>query len=254
MGQLDGKVAIITGASGGIGSATARLFLEQGAQLMLVDLNAGPLQEIASRLGGGVAWMAADVSSPDDNERVVREAVSRFGGLDVLFANAGIEGAVRPLVDTSPEDFDRVMNVNVRGPWLGIKYAAPEIAKRGGGSILLTSSVAGLIGSKGLGPYVASKHAIIGLAKSAALELAAQKIRVNTVNPGPIENRMMRSIEQQANTSDPDAVKSGFSAMVPLGRYGTNEEIAHLALFLASDQSAYCTGTVFVADGGMTAS
>src|SRR5690606_6851708 len=186
--QLDGKVAIITGASGGIGSATARLFLEQGAQLMLVDLNAGPLQEIASRLGGGVAWMAADVSSPDDNERVVREAVSRFGGLDVLFANAGIEGAVRPLVDTSPEDFDRVMNVNVRGPWLGIKYAAPEIAKRGGGSILLTSSVAGLIGSKGLGPYVASKHAIIGLAKSAALELAAQKIRVNTVNPGPIEN------------------------------------------------------------------
>jgi NAD(P)-dependent dehydrogenase (short-subunit alcohol dehydrogenase family) len=254
MGMLTGKVVIITGASGGIGSATARLFMEHGANLMLVDLKEGPLQEVASRLGGGVAWTAADVSSPGDTERYVRETVARYGGIDVLFANAGIEGAVRSLVDTTPEDFDRVLHVNVRGTWLGIKYAAPEIARRGGGSIMLTSSVAGLIGAQGLGPYVASKHAVIGLAKSAALELAPQRIRVNTINPGPIENRMMRSIEQQANPADPGAVKGGFEGKVPLGRYGTNEEIANLALFLASDESAYCTGTTFVADGGMTAS
>ncbi len=254
MARLNDKVVIITGGSGGIGFATARLFVHEGARVLLVDQKEGPLQEVAAQIGGNIAWTAADVSKPEDTERYVREAVERFGGVDILFANAGIEGAVRPLTETAPEEFDRVLAVNVRGAWLGIKYAAPEIAKRGGGSIVLTSSVAGLVGARGLGPYVASKHALIGLAKSAALELAAQNIRVNTVNPGPIENRMMRSIEQQANPGDPVAVKSGFETLIALKRYGTNDEIARLALFLASDESSYCTGSVFVADGGMTAS
>ena len=254
MPKLNGKVAIVTGATGGIGAATAELFVQEGARVLLVDLKPGPLQALSQRLGENAAYCAADVSSPTDAEKYVGEAVQRFGGVDVLFANAGIEGAVKALTDCSVEEFDRVLAVNVRGVWLGIKSAAPEIAKRGGGSIVITSSVAGLIGVKGLVPYVTSKHAIIGLAKSAALELAAQRIRVNTVNPGPIENRMMRSIEQQANPTDPSLVKTGFQSMVALGRYGTNEEIAHLALFLASDDSAYCTGSVFVADGGMTAS
>jgi NAD(P)-dependent dehydrogenase (short-subunit alcohol dehydrogenase family) len=254
MPRLADKVVIITGGSGGIGSATARLFVHEGARVLLVDRTEGPLREIAAQIGGDIAWAAADVSKPEDTERYVQQAVTHFGGVDVLFANAGIEGAVRPLVEIAPEEFDRVLNVNVRGAWLGIKYAAPEIAKRGGGSILLTSSIAGLVGARGLGPYVASKHALIGLAKSAALELAAQNIRVNTVNPGPIENRMMRSIERQANPADPVVVKSGFQALIALQRYGTNEEIAQLALFLASNESSYCTGSVFVADGGMTAS
>jgi NAD(P)-dependent dehydrogenase (short-subunit alcohol dehydrogenase family) len=254
MNKLLNKTVIITGASGGIGSATARLFVEQGARVLLVDLKAGPLQEVAFRLGDRARWLAADVASPADTERYVSEAVARFGGVDVLFANAGTEGMVKSLIDCTVEEFDHVLNVNVRGAWLGIKYAAPEIAKRGGGSIILTSSVAGLVGARGLGPYVTSKHAMIGLAKTAALELAAQNIRVNTVNPGPIENRMMRSIENQANPADPSAVKSRFESMVPLGRYGTNQEIAQLALFLASDQSSYCTGSTFVADGGMLVS
>jgi NAD(P)-dependent dehydrogenase (short-subunit alcohol dehydrogenase family) len=253
MPRLSGKVAIITGASGGIGASTAERFVAEGAKVLLVDLAEGPLQDLAARLGEAAAVCAADVSRPEDAARYVREAVTRFGGVDVLFANAGIEGKVVPLVDTAVEDFDRVLGVNVRGPWLGIKHAAPEMLKRGKGSIIITSSVAGLVGSPGLGPYVTSKHAVIGLARAAALELSPLGIRVNTVNPGPIENRMMRSIEQQANPADPSVVKHGFEGLVPMKRYGTNEEIAALALFLASDESSYCTGAVFVADGGFVA-
>jgi len=254
MSKLNGKVAIVTGATGGIGAATAELFVREGAEVLLVDLKAAPLEELGRRLGERAAWIEADVSSPEQTERYVGEAVRRFGGVDVLFANAGIEGTVKPLTELLPDEFDHVLSVNVRGTWLGIRHAAPEMAKRGGGSIVITSSVAGLIGAQGLGAYVASKHAVIGLAKSAALELAAHGIRVNTVNPGPIENRMMRSIERQVSPTDPDRVKARFAGNVPLGRYGTNEEIARLALFLASDDSSYCTGAVFVADGGMVAS
>ena len=253
MGRLDGKVAIITGAAGGIGSAAAQLFVSEGAKVFLVDLAEAPLRDLGARFGDRAAWLAADVSSPRDSERYVNEAVARFGGIDVLFANAGTEGAVKSLLDTTPEDFDRVLSVNVRGVWLGIKYAAPKIAMRKGGSIVITSSVAGLIGALGIGPYVASKHAVIGLAKTAALELAPQAIRVNSIHPGPIENRMMRSLEQQGNPSDPSVVKGFYEAMIPFGRYGANEEIAKLALFLASDDSSYCTGSVFVADGGLLA-
>jgi NAD(P)-dependent dehydrogenase (short-subunit alcohol dehydrogenase family) len=186
-------------------------------------------------------------------ERVVAAAIQRYGGLHVLFANAGMEGRVGPLVDQQPEDFERVLRVNVLGVFSFVKHAAPRIAESGGGSIVMTSSVAGVIGSPGLGPYVASKHAVIGLMKTAALELAPAGIRVNTVNPGPIDNRMMRSIEDQASPGHGDAVKAGFLKQVPFGRYGTNEEIASLALFLASDESSYCTGSVFMADGGFTA-
>lgn len=254
--KLDGKVAIITGGSGGIGLATARKFLSEGARVLLVDLSNEALQAAASELNAGndVAWTAGDVSSPEDTQRFIEQAVSKFGGVDVLFANAGVEGAVRPLTETSVEDFDRVIRVNVRGAWLSIKYGAPALAKRGGGSIIVTSSVAGVVGSAGLSPYVMSKHAVMGLVKAAAVELAPLNIRVNSVNPGPIENRMMRSIEQQANPSDPNAVKAGFQSKVALGRYGTNEEIANVVAFLASAESAYCTGTSIIADGGFVAS
>lgn len=253
MGRLDDKVVVITGAAGGIGSAAARLFVGQGAKVLLVDMTEALLRDLAGSLGANVAWVTADVSNARDTERYVNEAVANFGGLDVLFANAGIEGAVRSLLDTTEEDFDRVLRVNVRGVWLGIKYAAPKIAERKGGSIVITSSVAGLVGALGIGPYVASKHAVVGLAKTAALELAAANIRVNTIHPGPIENRMMRSLEQQGNPTDPSVVKGTYQAMIPFGRYGTNEDIAKLALFLASDESSYCTGSVFVADGGLIA-
>ena len=253
MGRLDEKVVIVTGAAGGIGSAAAQLFIQEGARVLLVDVAEAPLQDLASRLGSRASAVAADVSSAKDTERYVNEALARFGGLDVLFANAGTAGKVTSLLDTSEEDFDRVHRVNVRGVWLGIKYAAPKLAERKGGSIVITSSVAGLIGARGIGPYVASKHAVVGLCKTAALELAAANIRVNTIHPGPIENRMMQSLEQQGNPADPSVVKGMYLNMIPFGRYGANEEVAKLALFLASDESSYCTGASFVADGGLVA-
>ncbi len=251
--KLQGKVAIVTGATGGIGQATAKLFVREGANVVLVDRDAESLASLASEMGSSVRYQAADVSTLEDTVRYVRCACDEFGGVDVLFANAGIEGKVSPLTDLSPSDFDRVWQVNVRGVFLGIKYAAPEIAKRGGGSIVITSSVAGLVGSRGLGAYVTSKHALLGLARTAALELAAQRIRVNTVNPGPIDNRMMKAIHTQAQPHDPESVRHNFEAQVALGRYGTNEEIARLVLFLANEDSSYCTGGVYVADGGFTA-
>jgi 3alpha(or 20beta)-hydroxysteroid dehydrogenase len=205
----------------------------------------------------GPRWavpILADVASEAETARYVAMCVDTFGGVDVLFANAGTEGVVAPLIDQTVEAFDRVIAVNVRGPFLALKHAAPRIAARGGGSIVVTSSVAGLVGSAGLGPYVASKHAVIGLVRTAAIELATSHIRVNALNPGPIENRMMRSIEEQAAPGAPEAVKRRFCEMVPLGRYGTNEEMARFALFLASEDASYCTGNVFVADGGFLAS
>jgi len=252
--RLSGKVAIVTGATGGIGEASAARFLKEGASVMLVDLSEDALLATADRLGGKkLAAQRADVSEPGAMDEVVARARDRFGGVDVMFANAGVEGAVRPLADTSLADFDRVMAVNVRGAFLSLRAAAPAIAARGGGAILVTASVASFIGSRGLGPYCASKHAVMGLVKTAAIELAAQRIRVVAINPGPIDNRMMRSIEEQAAPGHAADVKAGFEAKVPLGRYGTNEEIAHLAAFLASDEASYCTGAAFVAAGGFLA-
>lgn len=255
MGRLDGKVALVTGAARGIGQATATRFLEEGAQVFLVDRDEDLLRDVATafRRPLDVAWAAADVRDPRQVAGYVRACVEQFGGVDVLVDNAGIEGRMAPLVETTDEDFDRVLQVNVKGVWYAIKYAAPEIARRGGGSIIITSSIAGLVGSPGLGAYVCSKHAEIGLMKVAALELAAQNIRVNTVNPGPIETRMMRSIEQMAAPEHPDQVKAGFNAMVPLKRYGLPEEVAALVLFLASDEASYCTGGVYTVDGGFVA-
>ncbi len=250
MGSLDNKVAIVTGAAGGIGRATAELFVREGAAVMLVDREEQALAGAARAIGGKVAFSVADVSDEKQTERYVSDTVTRFGGIDILFANAGIEGRVAPIVDYPLADFDRVLAVNVRGVFLGIRAATPHLAKRPGASIVITSSIAGLIGSPGLSAYVASKHATIGLMKTAACELAPLGIRVNTLNPGPIDNRMMRSIEEQASPGHGNAVKDKFLSMVPMKRYGTNEDMARVALFLASEASGYCTGAAFVADGG----
>jgi NAD(P)-dependent dehydrogenase (short-subunit alcohol dehydrogenase family) len=253
--RLEGKVALITGAAGGIGAATARCFLEEGARLVLVDSDRGGLEQVGSALRAPerVSLVPGDVSRSEDVERATRAAADRFGGLDVLFANAGVEGRLSALTELTLEDWERVQAVNARGVFLCVKHAAPLLARRGGGSMVLTSSVAGVNGSAGLGAYVASKHAVIGLMKCAALELAPKNIRVNTVNPGPIENRMMRSIEEMAAPGHGETVKANFTRMVPLGRYGTNEEVARLTLFLASDEASYCTGAVFLVDGGFAA-
>lgn len=251
MGKLDGKIAIITGAAGGIGEATARLFIEEGASVMMVDLDEAQLAEIADDIDSDrVAIKAADVSDAAQVAAYVEATADAFGGVDIVFANAGIEGSVKPLIQLEEEEFQKVIDVNLKGCWYAIKYAAPKMLERGGGSIVMTSSVAGMIGAAGLGAYCSSKHAVNGLMKSAAQELGPEGIRVNTVNPGPVDNRMMRSIEAQANPDDPESVQEHFSATIPLGRYAKNEEIASMALFLASDDSSYCNGSSFIVDGG----
>jgi NAD(P)-dependent dehydrogenase (short-subunit alcohol dehydrogenase family) len=244
------KVALITGGSGGIGFALASIIVAEGGKVFLVDMDEPGLRERISNLGeNNAAWAKADVSVAEDVQRYVEQALHAFGKIDIFFNNAGIEGVVAPM-EAYPEDvFDRVMAVNVKGVWLGCKYVLPTMAE--GGSVIITSSVAGLKGTAGVSAYTTSKHAVIGTMKTAALEFAPRKIRVNTVHPGPVDNRMMRSLEAGLSPADPSAVKEGFSSMIPLKRYTHNDEIARAVAFLASDESVMITGASFVIDGGM---
>lgn len=254
MSRLEGKVAVITGGSGGIGIAAGRLFTREGAKVLLVDLQEESLQQAVQNIGGdAVSYAIADVTQPEQVQTYVRTAVERYGGVDISLQNAGIEGVVQSITDYPLEVFDRVLAVNVRGVWLGLKYLMPEMQKRGGGSIVITSSVAGIRGTPGVSAYVTSKHAVIGMMRVAALEGAEHKIRVNTVNPAPIETRMMRSLEEGFAPGAAMHAKERIAATVPLLRYGSPEEVADVMLFLASDESRYCTGGVYMVDGGISA-
>jgi NAD(P)-dependent dehydrogenase (short-subunit alcohol dehydrogenase family) len=253
--RLQGKVAIITGATGGIGEATARRFLEEGARVMLVGRSAQKLRESRERLGPqtSLAHHVAEASDEAANAAAVAATRAAFGGLDIMVANAGAEGTVRPLEAQTMEDFDAVLRTNVLGVWISMKTSIDAMRARGAGSIIALSSIAGLVGFPNLMPYIASKHAVYGMVKTAALELAASNIRVNAIGPGPIANRMIRSLETQLSPGDPKAVEEMMRSLVPLKRYGTNEEVANLALFLASDEASYCTGGMYTIDGGFTA-
>ena len=250
MARLAGKVAVITGATGGIGAAASRLFAAEGADLMLVDMDAKRLEALAGETGA--AWHAGDVSDPEANEAIAAATAERFGGIDIGLLNAGIEGALAPIGDYTVEMFDRVMAVNARGVWLGLKALMPHLERRGGGSLVLTSSTAGIRAVPDMSAYTASKHAVIGLMRSAAIEGSASNIRVNTVNPSPIDTRMIQSLEvmhgvQRGGSNQP------LAGATPLRRYGEPEEVARLMLFLASDESSFCTGGVYMVDGGVSA-
>ena len=260
MVRLEGKVAVITGATGGIGQAATKLFANEGARLALVDLDETALQETVRSIGEDRASdTVADVTQPDRTQGYVNAAVNRWGGIDVFLANAGIEGSVAPIPEYPIDTFDRVMAVNVRGVWLGMKYVVPVMRERGGGSIVITSSAAGVSGTPDMSAYTASKHAVIGLMRTAAMEGAPLGIRVNTVNPAPIETRMMRSIEEMRVAAFDDSnvtverAKQEFAESIPLRRYGNPEEVAQLMLFLASNDSSFCTGGVYMVDGGRSA-
>lgn len=249
MGKLDGKVAIITGGSGGIGQAAAQKFIEEGAQVLLVDINEDALKEAVDTIGDdNASYIVADVSQADATQAYVDAAVDRYGGIDIYIANAGIEGTLKPITECPIDVFDQVMAVNVRGVWLGLKYVIPKMAERGGGSIVITSSIAGVRGYGGLSPYVTSKHAVVGMMRSASKECAPLGIRVNTVNPAPIETRMMESLEDHLNVT-----REEFAQGLLMQRYGKPEEVANLMLFLASDDSSYCSGSVYMIDGADTA-
>lgn len=250
MKKLENKIAIITGGAGSIGMTTAKLFLEEGAKVLLVDLEEEPLKKAVKELGGkAVQYCVADVTKSADVKSYVETAVKAFGKIDVFFNNAGIEGTVKPIVDYPEEMFDKVIAVNVRGVWLGNKYVLPQM--NNGGSIIITSSVAGLLGSPNVSAYIISKHAGVGIMRATSVEAAPRKIRVNSVHPSPVDNRMMRSLEEGFSPGKGAAVKKQLELTIPLGRYAKPIEIAKLVLFLASDDSQFITGTTQVIDGGI---
>ncbi|MBX2816536.1 MAG: SDR family oxidoreductase [Saprospiraceae bacterium] len=254
MKDLEGTCAVVTGAAGQIGFATAKALLARGAHVMLVDRDQDGLGRCMDDLQSEKAHAhVADVTLEDQVAGYVAAAKSAMGRIDIFFNNAGIEGPVCPIVQFPMEAFDEVWAVNVRGVFLGMKHVMPVMGETGGGSIIITSSVAGLQGLPALSAYVTSKHAVIGIMRSAAKEGAALGIRVNCVNPGVIDSRMMRSIESGLMPDNPSAIQSQFEQMVPLQRYGTDEEVAKLVTFLASAESQYVTGATYVVDGGMWA-
>ncbi|MBV9735414.1 MAG: SDR family oxidoreductase, partial [Acidisphaera sp.] len=203
--------------------------------------------------GGEASFFPGDVTRSADVKAYVHATVSRLGSIDCFFNNAGIEGAVAPTQDYDEAVFDQVIAVNVKGVFLGLRHVLPVMLEQGGGAIVNTASVAGLTGTPGLSAYVASKHAVLGLTKSAAGEVARQGVRINAVCPGPVDTRMIHSLEAMIDPSDPERISQRYQASLPIGRYATVEEIANTVLFLCSDLAGSVTGAHFVVDGGRTA-
>jgi NAD(P)-dependent dehydrogenase (short-subunit alcohol dehydrogenase family) len=255
-GRFDGRVVVITGAAGGIGRATAERLGGEGARLVLVDIAEAGLarSEAAVRAAGGEAiTVCADVTEAAGVERYASAAADRWGGIDGFFNNAGILGPVSPLVDYPEEGFDRVMAVNVRAVWLGLKVVGKAMIARGGGAIVNTASIAGQRSASGLVAYVASKHAVIGLTRTAAVELARSQVRVNAIAPSPIETPLVAEMHRGARPEQPEAVQQRMLKTIPLRRYGQPEEVAALVAYLLSDEAGYLTGGIYNVDGGAMA-
>ena len=247
MGALDGKVALITGAARGQGAAEARLFVERGAKVMMTDVLDEEAQQVAAEIGDSAAYMRLDVTSEDGWKEVVAATVEKFGKLNVLVNNAGIITPAIEVHETTLESYRKVIEVNQIGVFLGMKHAVEAMKKAGGGSIVNIASIDGLTGMYGASAYCASKFAVRGMTKVAALELGKYGIRVNSLHPGGVRTKILDDInltEEQAE----EAFKAS-----PLGRIGESEEMATLAAYLASDDASYSTGSEFVADGGITA-
>jgi len=251
VGRLDGKVALVSGAARGMGQAEAKLFAAEGARVAVCDVRDDEAKAVAEAIGAAAIHQPLDVTSEEQWAEAVAATVAAFGRLDVLVNNAGI-GEFAPLTETSLESYRRVTEVNQTGVFLGMKAVIDAMTEAGGGSIVNISSIDGMIGMNNVLPYVASKWAVRGMTKAAAIELAPRGIRVNSVHPGFIKTSMGTSEELDAATVH--AVLDQYAGrMAPMGRAGLPEEIARLALFLASDESSYSTGSEFVADGGMIA-
>jgi NAD(P)-dependent dehydrogenase (short-subunit alcohol dehydrogenase family) len=245
-----GKTAVITGGGGVIGRATARLLHKEGANVVLVDHAPEAVVPIAAELGAArVLTIVADVTKADACRAYARSARDAFGPIDIFFNNAGIEGPSAPMAEFPEDEFAKVMAVNVTGVFLGLKYVLPEM--RDGGSVIITSSTAGLRGAANFAAYTASKHAVVGLMRTAAVENARRRIRVNTIHPAMVDSEMMRRIERtrQGNKSL-EEVQQEFRNRIPLGRYIKPEEIADTVAHLASDASSMVTGTQVLVDGG----
>ena len=253
MAMLDGKVCVITGGAGSVGLSSARALLAEGAKVLLVDLDPELLRAVEADLlqafPGRVATVSADVSDSAQTHAYVQDALNRWGRIDVLFCNAGISGAISPIT-AYPEDlFARVMAINVGGVFLACRHVLPHMGE--GGSVVITSSVVGVTADPGICAYATSKHALIGFMRVAAKECAPRGIRVNVIAPGPIDNGFQSNIEDRLSGIVGRNATEMLDEKIPLGRHGSADEIARMVLFLASDQSSFSTGGVFMADGGM---
>ena len=251
--DLPGRTALVTGGAGGIGVATARLLAGEGMRIALVDRDEEALARAAETLPASTLAIVADVTDEDDVARYARETVEAFGAIDLFFNNAGTVGVFRPIVDLAAEDFRRALEINVVGAFLGLKHVLPVMYARGSGSVVNTSSIAGLEGTRESAGYDASKHGLTGLTKTAALESAPHGVRVNSIHPAPVDTGMMAAIHAARAPEDQDGARERISSLIPLGRYARPEEIADLVAFLASDASRFITGAQYRIDGGMGA-
>ncbi|WP_054860478.1 glucose 1-dehydrogenase [Gracilibacillus sp. JCM 18860] len=253
--SFEDKVVLITGAAGGIGLAVAKVFAEEGAKLSLVDISKEALEEKTKDINTkDKLLVAADVSDEEQVKNYVDETKKAFGTIDVFINNAGINGAFATLDEQTVDNYQAVFGVNVLGAFLGLKHVAPIMKEQKSGAIVNTASNGGLLGAPGMGGiYVASKHAVIGLNKTAALELADFGIRVNAVAPSGVDTQMMRSIESNAMPGNEEDARNSFENSVPMKRYSTPEEIADLMVFLASDKASFISGAYYRIDGGQGA-
>lgn len=253
MSEFSGKTYVVTGAAGGIGFATCRRIVDAGGNVLLVDQDERKLEKSVATLASDHADMlTADVSSVEDNQRIAKRVIERFGKVHGAVLNVGVPGTIAAIIETDVDNFDRVMAVNVRGSWLGLKFLIPEIVRAGGGSIVLTGSTAGYrAGAPGRAPYVTSKHAVIGLTKAAAVECAPLGIRVNSVSPGGVRTQMTDSVKDFLGEEQGSAVLKRFAETIPLKRLAEADEIASAIVYLLSEDSRYCTATNLMVDGGL---
>jgi NAD(P)-dependent dehydrogenase (short-subunit alcohol dehydrogenase family) len=254
MGKLDGKVAIITGSASGIGRATAKLFAQEGAKVVVADRDTENGVQVAAdvhQAGREATFLHADVRVPEQVEAMIQKTVTTYGKLDILYNNAGIPGDQAATGECSVDNWDNVLATNLRGVFLGMRYAIPEMITNGGGVIINTASVNGMTGMPYHPAYTASKGGVIQLTRTAALEYARHNIRVNCICPGGIWTNIIKTF--WGDQFDEEMVKREVRKYQPIGRFGQPEEIARLALFLASDDSSFCTGAPFIADGGTLA-
>lgn len=250
MSRLRDKVAVVSGGAGSIGLATARMFCEEGARVVLADLDGERVEAAAAELPGEAAAIACDVSDEAQVQAAVALAVERFGKLDVAFANAGVFGEVAPITELRREVLERVLAVNVVGSFNLLKHGLAAMTE--GGSAIVNSSVVGLTADPGITAYATSKHALVGMMRTAAKEMAPKGIRVNSVHPGPVGNEFQSAVEQQVIGAPREEAKVVFDTFIPLGRHATPEEVAAVVTFLASDESAFVTGATVPVDGGMS--
>ncbi|WAA09741.1 SDR family NAD(P)-dependent oxidoreductase [Fervidibacillus albus] len=254
MGKFDGKVVLVTGAAGGIGKEFVKKVVDEGASVSLVDVNIEALKNVEKELGLSeerVLSVAADVSKEEDVKNYVEKTVDKFGKIDGFFNNAGVEGKYAPVEQYPTEVFDFVLNVNVRGVFLGLKYVIPVMKRQGKGTVVNTASVAGLMGAPGMIAYNTSKHAVIGMTRVVAAEVAEHGIRINALAPGVINTRMMRQIEENTSPGAAKEVEKAYAESVPMKRYGNPDEVANVALFLLSDDSSYVTSSIYTVHGGL---